>query len=338
MVMPGRKYNQISTKYRYGFNGQEKSDDVTSGNYTAQYWEYDSRIGRRWNVDPKQNIYESPYLTFNGNPITNVDPDGDEAKDVIYRDKKKKEIGRKVTKDNYDQYVTVLQGTIDPQTSSTSSDYKEGSITTVYHNRHKQPATTPTQAPSQAPVNTKQQPSQENNSSQKPSTVETIINRTSNSLTAASIGTATLTPTFAAGASEVLKSGMDKQKTVALYLKKNIFIDATLKNNNSLRLPSMKGGAVLKVNNALKVSGPILNVVAAGMTAYNIGKDGKMTVGEGFTAVNTGLQMAFPVYGFAFSVVDLGFSLISDKSLSDRMQGYIDNNVKAEFHFNGTKK
>ncbi len=72
--MPGRKYSQPNTKYRYGFNGQEKSDDVTAGNYTAEYWEYDSRIGRRWNVDP---VYKhSPYECFAGNPILYSDPSG----------------------------------------------------------------------------------------------------------------------------------------------------------------------------------------------------------------------------------------------------------------------
>jgi len=35
--------------YRYGFNGQEKSDEIKGeGNsYTALFWEYDPRIGRR---------------------------------------------------------------------------------------------------------------------------------------------------------------------------------------------------------------------------------------------------------------------------------------------------
>ncbi len=74
--MPGRKFSSGS-EYRYGFNGQEKSDDVTQGNYTAEYWEYDSRIGRRWNVDPVLNCSESPYATFSDNPILIADPTGD---------------------------------------------------------------------------------------------------------------------------------------------------------------------------------------------------------------------------------------------------------------------
>ena len=40
------------------------------------YWEYDSRIGRRWNIDPVIKPWESPYATFNNNPISQIDPDG----------------------------------------------------------------------------------------------------------------------------------------------------------------------------------------------------------------------------------------------------------------------
>jgi hypothetical protein len=77
MLMPGRKYQAAGELYRNGFNGQEKSDDVTAGNYTAKYWEYDSRIGRRWNRDPVLNISESGYACFGNNPIYYSDPNGD---------------------------------------------------------------------------------------------------------------------------------------------------------------------------------------------------------------------------------------------------------------------
>ena len=52
--------------YRYGFNGQERDDQVSGkGNsYTAEFWQYDSRLGRRWNLDPKPNISISPYAAF----------------------------------------------------------------------------------------------------------------------------------------------------------------------------------------------------------------------------------------------------------------------------------
>ncbi len=75
--MPGRSYS--SGSYRYGFNGQEKSDEIKgSGNsYTAMFWEYDPRIGRRWNIDPVRLSDESGYSAFSNNPILYVDRLGD---------------------------------------------------------------------------------------------------------------------------------------------------------------------------------------------------------------------------------------------------------------------
>ena len=57
--------------YRYGFNGQEGDDEIygDAKSYTAEYWQYDSRLGRRWNVDPVIKFGESSYATFANNPI-----------------------------------------------------------------------------------------------------------------------------------------------------------------------------------------------------------------------------------------------------------------------------
>ena len=74
--MPGRKY-YAGSGYRYGFNGQEKSDEIGEGFTTAEFWEYDSRIGRRWNLDPKPTIGRSEYETFFNNPIFFIDINGD---------------------------------------------------------------------------------------------------------------------------------------------------------------------------------------------------------------------------------------------------------------------
>ena len=69
MVMPGRKYSSGS-EYRYGAaNGQEKSTEINDNSYTADYWQYDARLVRRWNVDPIFKEYESPYAAYGGNPI-----------------------------------------------------------------------------------------------------------------------------------------------------------------------------------------------------------------------------------------------------------------------------
>src|SRR6478672_1010461 len=76
MQMPGRVYNASS--YRYGLNGQEKDTNIQSDHYTAESWEYDSRSGRRWNVDPLAHKLPSwsPYAAFACNPILFVDNDG----------------------------------------------------------------------------------------------------------------------------------------------------------------------------------------------------------------------------------------------------------------------
>jgi hypothetical protein len=67
--MTGRTFS--SEKYRFGFNGQEKSDEISgAGNHTtAQFWEYDPRLGRRWNLDPVPYPWQSSYSAFNNNPI-----------------------------------------------------------------------------------------------------------------------------------------------------------------------------------------------------------------------------------------------------------------------------
>src|SRR5215813_3756672 len=72
MMMSNRKYQTSS--YRYSINKQEKETDVNENITTALYWEYDSRIGRRWNVDP---IYKhSPYSAFGNNPLIYTDRSG----------------------------------------------------------------------------------------------------------------------------------------------------------------------------------------------------------------------------------------------------------------------
>lgn len=77
--MPGRNVN--SPNYRYGFNGQEKDDEIAgAGNInTAEFWEYDTRLGRRWNTDPVVKPWESPYACFSDNPIYYKDVKGDDV-------------------------------------------------------------------------------------------------------------------------------------------------------------------------------------------------------------------------------------------------------------------
>jgi RHS repeat-associated protein len=83
-ILPGRSFN--SNSYKYGFNGQEKDDEIKgSGNsYDFGARIYDSRLGRMLSRDPLGDLaYPSitPYSEMGGNPITNIDSDG---KLIIY--------------------------------------------------------------------------------------------------------------------------------------------------------------------------------------------------------------------------------------------------------------
>jgi len=85
-LMPGRSYN--ANLYRFGFNGQEMDNEVfndPSTSYTAEFWQYDSRIGRRWNLDPKPNPAINQYATFANNPIWYSDVLGDTIR-IKYKD------------------------------------------------------------------------------------------------------------------------------------------------------------------------------------------------------------------------------------------------------------
>src|SRR5690606_12292988 len=76
--------SEDSGGYRFGFNGQEKDNEITGvegSHNTAEFWMYDTRLGRRWNVDPIVRYFESPYATFLNSPINlndiyGLSPDG----------------------------------------------------------------------------------------------------------------------------------------------------------------------------------------------------------------------------------------------------------------------
>ncbi len=76
-VLVGRSWSGGS-EYRYGFNGQEQDDEVYgNGNLnTAEFWEYDTRLGRRWNLDPINQPWQSLYSALNNSPICFFDRRG----------------------------------------------------------------------------------------------------------------------------------------------------------------------------------------------------------------------------------------------------------------------
>ncbi|MDI9312876.1 MAG: hypothetical protein QM535_21885 [Limnohabitans sp.] len=107
MMMPGR-----NTEYswsRMGYNGQAKDDEVYGkGNLnTAKFWEMDTRIIRRWNLDPVDQISISNYAVFANNSIMNVDVNGDVI-DPWYKKSSQKEFtipGNGGLKSNFKSFI-----------------------------------------------------------------------------------------------------------------------------------------------------------------------------------------------------------------------------------------
>lgn len=88
--MPTRTW-EAESSYRFGFNTQERVDEISGkGNHnTALFWEYDTRLVRRWSLDPVVKHWESSFATFSNYPIIFVDPLGD----TDYYNLKGKKIG-----------------------------------------------------------------------------------------------------------------------------------------------------------------------------------------------------------------------------------------------------
>ncbi len=88
-ALPGLQYNYAddrdTSKYRFGFNTQERDDEIAGeGNsYTAEFWQFNSRLGRRFNIDPVIKYFESGFGCFTNNPILFVDIKGNDTGDVV---------------------------------------------------------------------------------------------------------------------------------------------------------------------------------------------------------------------------------------------------------------
>jgi YD repeat-containing protein len=74
MMMPGREYSNSGADYRYSINGQEKEKEINKNVTSAEFGIYDSRIVKRWNLDPRPSVGLSPYAMFGNNPIWRNDP------------------------------------------------------------------------------------------------------------------------------------------------------------------------------------------------------------------------------------------------------------------------
>lgn len=85
MQMPGRKYSEVNSNYRYGFNGKELEKE-TSGTsaYDYGFRIYSPGLGRFLSVDPLASKFpwQSPYVAMDNNPILKTDPTGTAASPI----------------------------------------------------------------------------------------------------------------------------------------------------------------------------------------------------------------------------------------------------------------
>ena len=73
-----KSLSQNAEEYRFGFGGHEKDDEIKGiGNHLKfGDYGYDTRLGRRWRLDPVDQVSVSNYAGFANNPILFVDIDG----------------------------------------------------------------------------------------------------------------------------------------------------------------------------------------------------------------------------------------------------------------------
>ena len=85
MLVPNR--HGSSNSYRYGFNGQEKDDEIKGEGNSLDFGErlFDPRVGRWWSTDNYLKPWLSPYQFASNNPVNNLDPDGNDEIHFYYR-------------------------------------------------------------------------------------------------------------------------------------------------------------------------------------------------------------------------------------------------------------
>ena len=77
--MPGRKFSQPNSSYRYGFNGKEQDKETTgTSTYDYGFRIYNPALGRFLSVDPLTVNYPmlTPYQFASNCPISGIDLDG----------------------------------------------------------------------------------------------------------------------------------------------------------------------------------------------------------------------------------------------------------------------
>jgi hypothetical protein len=144
-------------------------------------------------------------------------------------------------------------------------------------------------------------------------------------LTSAQLGLAGLKPSFDAAAYDAFKNG--GKGSVPFHLKKSITASYKSVNNNAIRLGKVSASFAKNGAAVMRVAAPALTGAAFVTNGISIVSDGELTWGDAFVGINTGLQVAFPVYGVLYGAVDVGASLVTGTSLTDYTRNAIDSNT-----------
>jgi len=122
MQMPSRNYS--TDKYRYGFNGKEKSQEIGYGDFDFGARVYDGRIGKWLSMDPLQAKYPgiSPFTYCYNSPQNVIDPDGKLGIHVT--------VQYNATTKSY----TILKIVIDDDLKAVAPTPGKGNIGMDYHN------------------------------------------------------------------------------------------------------------------------------------------------------------------------------------------------------------
>ena len=124
MLLPNRHGSTDS--YRYGFQGQEKDDEIKGeGNsYTTYFRQFNPRLGRAFSLDRIQRAGQGMYNMMSNNPIVMVDPRGDDdyynEKGVyLYTDTKTSNDIRIIAQEQFD----CIQQNFTTQIADSNSSY-----------------------------------------------------------------------------------------------------------------------------------------------------------------------------------------------------------------------
>jgi RHS repeat-associated protein len=125
--MPGRAFT--SESYRYGFNGQEKNNDISGvdgGHLDFKYRVHDARLGRFLSVDPLSSSYpwNSTYAFAENRVIDGIDLEGLE---YLNKDKARIEVTNGKVRLKIVNFHNVTQNLWN-QANNNTSNWKPGEI------------------------------------------------------------------------------------------------------------------------------------------------------------------------------------------------------------------